>query len=438
MWSVYVHINKINGKAYVGITSRAPEKRWGYNGIGYKPDAGDNQNRRFWNAIKKYGWDNFSHTIIETELTESEANELEVHYIESFDSYRHGYNSTLGGGGISGYRHSDQVREQMAQKRKGRKHTKEWCDRIRESQICKRSIICLESKIVYDSPSECAKQLGIDDSAILAVCRGALHSTHQLHFQFADEPIKTIEEVEKERKKSSQTRMVKCLETGELYESINECARVTGIDRRNIQRACKSYTSAGGHHYCYVEDDVSIEDISKHNRIHTTRKIRCIETGMIFDSLRECANYFGLKSTGNISSVCNGKQKTFHGYHLEYVSADDRRIKAVRCIEDNRVFDTQKECADYYGLTYSLMNDLCNKRRLEYNGLHFEFVDYNPNDPICGSEGNTKKVKCLETGKIYPSARSCALDLGINPSNVSAVLNRRGRKSAGGFHFEYV
>jgi predicted GIY-YIG superfamily endonuclease len=33
---LYKHINKINGKIYIGITSQKPEKRWGTNGINYR------------------------------------------------------------------------------------------------------------------------------------------------------------------------------------------------------------------------------------------------------------------------------------------------------------------------------------------------------------------------------------------------------------------
>ena len=47
-YSVYMHINKINNKKYVGITSRKPEVRW-QNGTAY------NRNPHFNAAIEKYG-----------------------------------------------------------------------------------------------------------------------------------------------------------------------------------------------------------------------------------------------------------------------------------------------------------------------------------------------------------------------------------------------
>ena len=46
---VYSHTNKINNKVYIGITSQAPEKRWGKNGRNYAESI------KFYNAIKKYG-----------------------------------------------------------------------------------------------------------------------------------------------------------------------------------------------------------------------------------------------------------------------------------------------------------------------------------------------------------------------------------------------
>jgi len=51
-YTIYIHKNKINGKVYIGQTGQDPKKRWD-NGNGYKTCS------RFWNAIQKYGWDNF-------------------------------------------------------------------------------------------------------------------------------------------------------------------------------------------------------------------------------------------------------------------------------------------------------------------------------------------------------------------------------------------
>lgn len=97
IYCVYKHTNKINGKVYVGKTcANPPKRRWGNDGSGYIKSP------LFWNAIQKYGWENFEHEILIGNLTEEEANDLEKKFIIEFKSNdrKFGYNLTGGGDGV--------------------------------------------------------------------------------------------------------------------------------------------------------------------------------------------------------------------------------------------------------------------------------------------------------------------------------------------------
>lgn len=90
-WTVYVHISP-NGKYYVGQTCKKPNSRW-QNGNGYKTQ------KHFWSAICKYGWENFEHEIVASNLTQNEADILEKVLIKKLESTNpsKGYNKDSGG-----------------------------------------------------------------------------------------------------------------------------------------------------------------------------------------------------------------------------------------------------------------------------------------------------------------------------------------------------
>lgn len=117
-WCVYIHRNKINNKSYIGITSRSTRARWGNNGNGYK----SNDNPVFYNAIKKYGWDNFEHIIWAENLTGEDAKQWERRLISLFKTnckkYMHpeyGYNMNDGGDGNSGRILSEESRKKISE-----------------------------------------------------------------------------------------------------------------------------------------------------------------------------------------------------------------------------------------------------------------------------------------------------------------------------------
>ena len=122
LWCVYIHRNKINNKAYIGITSQDPEERWGKSGCGYQE-----KQPVFYAAIKKYGWDNFEHIIFADDLNKFEAINMEIKLIALFKTnckrYKnpeHGYNMTDGGEGNLGLTHSEETKQIISEKAKVR------------------------------------------------------------------------------------------------------------------------------------------------------------------------------------------------------------------------------------------------------------------------------------------------------------------------------
>ena len=216
---VYQHINKINNKVYVGITSRTPEERWGKNGRNYSTSP------KFYAAINKYGWDNFEHRILETHLSKEEACLKEQYYIVKFNSLSpNGYNLTTGGemtemseearkklsksmmGNKNGLGHkcSEEKKRKISEAQKGRTFTEEHKRHISEAKKSKgtgpcseekrqhiiaakkdkKPVYCIETDTVYESIQECARQLHLQATLICKVCKGKAKTTGGHHFQY--------------------------------------------------------------------------------------------------------------------------------------------------------------------------------------------------------------------------------------------------------------
>lgn len=75
-WSVYKHTFP-NGKVYIGTTSQNPCDRWN-NGMGYI------KNKRMFYDIVQFGWNNISHEILKSGLSEKAARAMERDIILSF------------------------------------------------------------------------------------------------------------------------------------------------------------------------------------------------------------------------------------------------------------------------------------------------------------------------------------------------------------------
>lgn len=93
--SLYIIKNLINDKVYIGKTyNNSIEKRL----KSHFRDAKRFKNRPLYRAINKYGPDNFYIELL-GQYEEGILEEKEIDYISRFNSYKAGYNATLGGDG---------------------------------------------------------------------------------------------------------------------------------------------------------------------------------------------------------------------------------------------------------------------------------------------------------------------------------------------------
>lgn len=135
-----------NKKMYIGKTIYNLESRKNQHKNDVKRDK---NNKAFYNAIKKYGWDNLEWETIDTSETEEDLLKKEIYWIKYYNTYIHskdtmGYNSTIGGEGTSGYKFTKKQKEYLSIVKLGennsfygKKHTEETKERQSQAKIGK-------------------------------------------------------------------------------------------------------------------------------------------------------------------------------------------------------------------------------------------------------------------------------------------------------------
>lgn len=217
-YCVYKHISP-SEKIYIGITSQKPENRW-KNGEGYK------SNLYFYNAINKYGWENFKHEILLTNLTKEEAEQKEIELITFYKSNQQNFGYNISNGGNCAGKHSDETRkkikdnhfdisgknhpmygkhhsnetkQKISKSRTGQKHSTsketrnkisnalkgremktEWIKKMAEGH--KKSILqySIDNQFIkkWDSIKDIETELGISHQCIVACCKGRAKTSH--------------------------------------------------------------------------------------------------------------------------------------------------------------------------------------------------------------------------------------------------------------------
>ncbi len=208
IYTVYAHINKINGKTYIGTTKRDVRDRW-RKGKRYEP------NKEFYNDIIKYGWDEgFYHEIIAGNLTEKEGYNFEKLLIEKLDTINNGYNQVEGG---KNAKPTDEVRLKLSKtKRKNSKSIKKDKNHNVYRRNSKR-VIC-DGK-TYSSISEFSTYYNLHSVTV----GNWLNDKFTMPQKYIDLGLKFIEE-DKEK-----IIGVKVTCAGIIYDSVKKCSDAYNI-----------------------------------------------------------------------------------------------------------------------------------------------------------------------------------------------------------------
>lgn len=330
---VYKHTSP-SGKIYIGITQQRPTKRWG---AGYNYDYNDH----FFNAIRKYGWDNFSHEILFSGLSREEAKAKEIELIAFYDSANRnkGYNVSPGG-----EMQSDSTKKKIQATREA---------------LGLNELQSIRSKARWEDPEFRAKTL----ANMRGKVRSAESRERYRQATLRRGPLKP-ESVEKMRaalrtkkgEKSIRKRPVLqiapvTLEVVARHWTAREAASAVGTGMNYIATTCRKsgneIKATHGFFWCY-EDEYDPNDFEKYRGVEFTergtvprtfedritrvnftdevkqkmskahsRSVVCVETGEVFGSVQEAATKYGVHSTA-IGHCLRGKAKTSAGYHWVY------------------------------------------------------------------------------------------------------------------------
>lgn len=215
LWTVYRY-SLPDGRSYIGQTSMTLIERAGYNGHRYEKCV------KFWNAIKKYGWDKFTVEILGDHLTLAEANELEASAILKYDSINNGFNCRPGG---DNYIVTEEIRQAMSERMKGmnnpnygkprpeevkkkisisnhyaqlgKTHSEATKEKMRISHTKESKIVlCIETNEIYNGPkaAERAMHPNTKSNHISEVCAGKRKTAYGYHWRYlTEEEIKNNE-----------------------------------------------------------------------------------------------------------------------------------------------------------------------------------------------------------------------------------------------------
>ena len=263
-YKLYMHVNKTNGKVYIGQTKKSYRARWN-DGKGYCGCS------RFAKAIKKYGWNGFEHIPLIEKLSKIDVDYFERFFITFFDSQNPEFGYNLTAGGDENPMDNPVTREHYYEAMKKMHADPEYQKKHREG-----------AKKMATNPEwqkkhhEVLKKMHADPE-----WRENVRKANQ---KLSTDPEWLRKNREGVKKRSANIEYQK--KHREVLKKMHADPEWRKKQREGAKKICK--------------------------------KVLCVETKIVYDSQKEAAIAVNLKTPASISMCCRGKCKTAGGYQWEY------------------------------------------------------------------------------------------------------------------------
>ncbi|GGE14014.1 NUMOD1 domain-containing DNA-binding protein [Psychroflexus salis] len=211
-FKIYKTTNKFTNESYIGATTYSVEQRK----LDHTERANRNEDGKFYEAIATYGEDAFEWETIDTASSVDELARKESKYILEYNCVENGYNSDRGGGiKKSVYQYNIKTGELVSQ---------------------------------FKSLEAAAASVGLTKNAISNACLGYANTAGDFYWSY------DLYEV-LQREDSRKKKIIQLTLDGygvEIFESIAEASRSTGINKSCIAKVCRNERkSAGGYKWIF-------------------------------------------------------------------------------------------------------------------------------------------------------------------------------------------
>lgn len=322
---VYKHTSP-NGKCYIGITRQKPETRWRKDGSGYIG------NTYIYNAIKKYGFENFQHEILYTGLTKEEAEQKEIELIAYYksDNRDFGYNIEHGGNSVG--KLSEETKRKIAYANQNR--SLETREKLRKAMLGKKLPIETRKKI---SESNMGREVSEDTrNKIGNAIRGIKRSEETKQKIKNAKSGKSLSEETKRKISEGNKGRIMSEETKQKISKSHIGKHLSDETKRKLSEINKGHkgtplTKEHRELLLYLITHRTKEELERMGNARKKAIVQLSKDGEFikrWDSGTDVKRELGINNS-NIVACMNGRQKTAGGYKWMYES-DYEKILQVK------------------------------------------------------------------------------------------------------------